>query len=98
MLEIPLRGGAANSDQTFSAELDGRLLDFELKYISYTGQPAWSMNIYQDGTPLVLGAMLEPGADVIDGYEAGIGHLVFTGAPVTLDNLGVANHLVWVAE
>lgn len=98
MIEIPLVGGAANSHQKFSAVLGNNLLDFELKYVSYTGVPAWSMNITRDGSPLVMGAMLEPGCDVIQGYRAKIGRLVFVGSPVTLDNLGIDNHLVWVSE
>lgn len=98
MIEIPLTGGAENSHQKFSVVLGTNLLDFELKFISYTGTPAWTMNIRRDGTPLVMGAMLEPGCDVISGYRAKIGRLVFVGSPVTLDNLGVDNQLVWVSE
>jgi len=56
------------------------------------------MNLFRDGSPLVRGAMLEPGCDVIANYRANIGLLVFVGDPVTLDNLGIANHLVWVTE
>jgi len=57
--------------------------------------PAWSMDISRKGVPLVYGAMLEPGSDVIDFYGAGIGRLIFVGDDVTLDNLGVDNHLIW---
>ena len=39
--------------------------------------------------------MLEPGADIIETYNAGIGKLYFHGADVTLDNLGKDNKLVW---
>lgn len=98
MQQITLAAGAANSHQRFSVGLGENLLDFELDFISYTGSPAWSMNIYQDGAPLVLGAMLEPGCDVIQNYRAGIGRLVFTGKSVTLDNLGIDNQLVWVED
>lgn len=98
MQEIPLSNGSANAHQEFSLQLGDNYLDFEINYISYTDTPAWTMNILRDGTPLVMGAMLVPGADVINGYRAGIGRFVFTGGEVTLDNLGVNNHLVWVSE
>ena len=95
---IPLAAGAANAHQEFTLQLGDSYLDFTLNYISYTDTPAWSMDVYRDGTPLVLGAMLEPGCDVIESYRAGIGRLVFTGKPVTLDNLGIDNQLVWVED
>lgn len=95
---IPLAAGAANAHQEFTLQLGDNYLDFSLNYISYTDTPAWSMDIYRDGTPLVLGAMLEPGCDVIESYRAGIGRLVFTGKPVTLDNLGIDNALTWVED
>lgn len=98
MQEIPLSNGSANAHQEFSLQLGDNYLDFEINYVSYTDTPAWTMNILRDGTPLVMGAMLIPGADVINGYRAGIGRFVFTGDEVTLDNLGVNNHLVWVSE
>lgn len=98
MQEIPLSNGSANAHQEFSLQLGGNYLDFEINYVSYTDTPAWTMNILRDGTPLVMGAMLVPGADVVNGYRADIGRFVFTGDEVTLDNLGVNNHLVWVSE
>lgn len=98
MTEIPLASGSANAHQQFSMELGENFLDFEVNYLTYIDKPAWTMNIYRDGTPLVLGAMLIPGADVIANYQADIGRLVFVGEEVTLDNLGIDNHLVWVSE
>ncbi|MGL4251054.1 MAG: phage baseplate plug family protein [Aeromonas sp.] len=98
MDELPIKGGAENSHQEFSFPLGDNFLDFTLDYVTYTDTPGWSMNIYRDGTPLVMGAMLVPGCDVIEGYRAQIGRLVFVGEEVTLDNLGVDNHLVWVAQ
>lgn len=98
MQTIPLSNGAINAHQRFSVQLAGSLLRFEINYVSYLDDPAWSMDIYRDGTPLVRGAMLEPGCDVIQHYGAGIGRLVFIGKEVTLDNLGVDNTLVWVNE
>lgn len=98
MQEIPLSNGSSNAHQEFTLQLGDNYLDFQINYISYTDTPAWSMNILRDGTPLVLGAMLVPGADVTGGYRAGIGRFVFVGDEVTLDNLGKDNHLVWVNE
>lgn len=98
MIEIPLSNGSANAHQRFNARVGDNNLSFEVDFISYTDTPAWSMNILQDGTPIVSGAMLVPGADVTSGYRAGIGRFVFVGDEPTVDNLGVDNHLVWVAE
>lgn len=98
MIEIPLSNGPANAHQQFNARVGDNLLTFQVNYISYTTKPAWSMNILQDGFVLVSGAMLVPGADVATGYRAGVGRFVFVGDEVTLDNLGINNHLVWVAE
>lgn len=98
MIEIPLANGSANAHQRFGVTLGDNYLNFEIDYLSYVDKPAWSMNILRDGTPLVSGAMLVPGADVISTYRAGIGRLVFVGSEITLNNLGVDNHLVWVSE
>lgn len=96
MLVIPLRPGVANAHQRFSVQLGENLIEFEVDFISYLDAPAWSMNLIRDGSRLVSGAMLEPGSDVIQSYRAGIGQMVFTGADVTLDNLGIDNNLVWI--
>ena len=98
MLAIPLTSGAANAHQRFSVQLGENLLSFEIDFVSYLDEPYWSMNIIRDGSMLVAGAMLEPGCDVIQGYRAGIGMLVFTGAEVTLNNLGIDNALTWVED
>ena len=98
MIEIPLSNGSVNAHQRFSLRLGDNYLDFEVNYLSYLDAPAWTMNITRDGTPLITGAMLVPGADVASNYRAGIGRFMFVGAEVTLDNLGVDNHLVWVSE
>ncbi len=98
MIEIPLSNGSANAHQRFGVTLGDNYLNFEIDYLSYLDTPGWSMNILRDGTYLVSGAMLVPGADVISTYRAGIGRLVFVGDEVTLNNLGIDNHLVWVTE
>ncbi|ACG60379.1 hypothetical protein phiPLPE_57 [Iodobacter phage PhiPLPE] len=96
MQEVPLQGGAVNAHQFFTLQLGRNLLDFTINYLTTLDAPAWSMDISRAKVPLVRGAMLEPGSDVIDLYNAGIGKLVFVGDDVTLDNLGSDNHLVWV--
>lgn len=98
MLTIPLSSGAANAHQRFSVQLDDNLIDFEIDYVSYLDSGYWSMTLRRDGSILAAGAMLEPGCDVIQSYQAGIGRLVFTGAEVTLDNLGIDNSLTWVSQ
>lgn len=96
MIGIPLRNGSANAHQRFAMLLGDNFLNFEVDFISYIDTPQWSINIYRDGTPLVLGAMLAPGADVIANFDAGIGSIVFVGDEPTIDNLGIANNLVWM--
>lgn len=95
MITIPLLSGSINAHQSFSMQLGNNFLDFELDFLSYLEYPAWSLSIYRDGSPLALGAMLEPGSDILKNYNARIGSFVFVGEMVTLDNLGVANSLVW---
>lgn len=97
MIQIPLVGGAANAHQIFSIQLGSNFLQFTLNYITEAG-PAWSLDIDREGVRLASGAMLEPGADIIQHYNAGIGRLFFIGDDVTLDNLGINNSLVWATE
>lgn len=94
MITIPLKSGATNAHQTFNQQLGDNFLEFTLNYITLFG-PAWSVDIRREGELLVAGAMLEPGADIIETYGAGIGKLYFLGAEVTIDNLGKDNTLVW---
>lgn len=98
MQEIPLSNGSANAHQQFSLQLGDNYLDFSVNYISYTDTPAWTLDISRDGTVLIAGAMLVPGAEVTTSYRQEIGSFVFVGDEVTLDNLGVNNHLVWVEQ
>jgi len=92
---IPLEGGSVNAHQTFSIQLGVNFLDFELNALQ-TGQ--WSMNIFQAGVPLALGAMLEPNCDIISAYDIDIGKLIFLGDDTTLDNLGQSNFLIYEAD
>lgn len=98
MTEIPLSAGAVNAHQQFNIQLGENLLDLRFNYITYLDIPAWSMDVYRDGSPLALGCMLVSGADVLASYGAGIGKMFFVGSEVTLDNLGIDNRLVWVTD
>ncbi|WP_289281571.1 MULTISPECIES: phage baseplate plug family protein [unclassified Methylophaga] len=95
MITIPLLAGSENAHQQFSMQLGNNYIDFVINYVSYLDLPAWTVDLYRDGTPLVYGAMLEPNANIIEGYQLGIGSLVFIGEEVTLDNLGIDNALIW---
>lgn len=94
MITIPLGNGAANAHQQFNFQLGDNYVQFVINYITESG-PAWSVDISKEGVSLINGAMLEPGAEITENYEAGIGSLYFVGAEVTLDNLGIDNQLVW---
>lgn len=96
MQTIPLAAGVDNAHQRFSVQLGENLIAFQVDFISYLDVPAWSMNLIRGGVTLASGVMLEPGSDVIQSYQAGIGQLVFTGKDVTLENLGIDNFLVWI--
>lgn len=97
MIQIPLIGGASNAHQVFSIQLGENFLTFELNYITLAG-PAWSLDISLAGQKIIAGAMLEPGAVITENYSSNIGRLAFVGDDVTLDNLGVSNSLVWIAD
>jgi hypothetical protein len=97
LITIPLKSGAANAHQQFQIILGDNFLQFTLNYITVAG-PSWSVDIDREGIRLISGAMLEPGAEITKNYETDIGRLVFVGDDVTLDNLGINNSLVWVAD
>ena len=69
MITLPLRKGAANAHYTFNIQLGENFLEFTLNYITLAG-PAWSVDIRRDDVLLAAGAMLEPGADILENYEA----------------------------
>lgn len=95
MITIPLKNGAENARQEFSATLGENLLDFSLKYLSYVGEPMWVLDVRNDGSPITLGKGLQPNGVINLGM---FGKLVFVGESATLDNLGVANQLIWAVE
>ena len=96
VMEIPIEGGAINAHHEFDVTLGDNFLTMQLNYLS-TDQ--WALDIYRDGSVLVAGAMLNVNADIIGawGLQDDIGVLTMTGVDVTLDNLGIENHLLWQA-
>ncbi len=94
---IPLSGGAENANQTFYAQLGEHEITFKLNFMSYVDSPYWNVDLLENGIPLVVGLNLVGGCDLLAPYHFGLGSLYFTGAEATLDNLGTANELVWVA-
>lgn len=99
MINISLLAGVQNAHQRFSQRVNGRLLDFQIDFVSYTPNPYWVMSVQIDGAPLADGIPLNVGADLLVNQNVGdFGKLVFVGEPATIDNLGIANKLVWVAQ
>lgn len=98
MKEILISGGAENAHQTFTANLGGKELTFRLDFMTYVENPAWNLDISMKGETLVCGLLLKCGVDLLKPYHLGIGKLVMVGDEPTLQNLGVQNSLVWIAE
>lgn len=94
--EIPLTGGSANSHQEFSVQLGARFLSCKLHYLTLSGQ--WSLDLYENETPLAVGLMLESNANLLEAYDLDIGSLYFVGDEATLDNIGIDNSLVWIDD
>lgn len=97
MKVIPLTGGLENAHQTFSANLGGRTISFELDYMGYIDHPAWNLTLSERGVVLVAGLLLVGGCDLLEPYCLGLGRLCVVGEEPTLDSLGTTNELIWVA-
>ena len=98
--EIPLTSGRVNAHQTFSIQLGDNFLDFRMDYKNSTGQ--WSIDISQNGLLLAAGAMPEPNANILEGWNLGdtIGQIKCVSpnnVDATLDNLGTEVQLLWYA-
>lgn len=95
---IPLVGGAINAHQLFEIQLGEVLAEFEIDYRTLT--ELWSVRINVEGVNLVNGAVLRPNVDIIQHWQLGdtLGQIVFVGDATTLDNLGIANSLIWVPQ
>lgn len=94
---IPLSGGSVSSDLTFRVQLGQNLLEIRQLYRTLLGD--WMISGSIDGVSVFDGVMLLVGDDLISTYNISttFGKLYFTGEPATIDNLGVANQLVWVS-
>lgn len=95
---LPVVGGLPNAHQTFSFVLGENELAFELDFLTYIEIPAWNLSIKKDDEYLVEGLLLKCGADLLEPYHLGIGRLFVIGDEPTLENLGVTNQLIWMAE
>ena len=93
---IPLTGGAVNAHHEFEVQLGDTLALFGLDWRTLT--ELWSLSITVAGVELVSGATLRTNVNVIEHWQLDdtLGQLIMVGEAVTLDNLGVANSLVWV--
>ena len=99
MINIPLEGTAVNGHQSFSMQLGENACDFELNW--NTQAEIWSMDISVEGVSKIRGMILLANCEISLMYNAGIGRFFFVntaGEDVTLNNLGVANQLVWEVE
>lgn len=99
MIGISLDSGVENAQQRFQQRINGWLMSFEVDFISYTKNPYWKINIYADGVLIGAGLPLFVGADLLANQNVGkYGRFIFVGDEPTLDNLGIANSLVWIPE
>lgn len=94
---LPLMGGAEYAHQEFSFLFGTREILFRLDWMPYIDNPAWNLNISEDGAEIINGLLLRGGCDLLSPYQLGLGRLILTGDEPTLDNLGINNALVWVA-
>ena len=95
---IPLNGGAKNAHQDFVVDIGNHEVTFRLDYCGYVDIPFWNLSMWERNEPIVEGLTLQTDADLLAPYQLGMGKLIMTGDTPTLDNLGVDNCLVWVAE
>lgn len=96
--EIPLQGGAEYAHQTFTVNIAEREITFKLDYCGYVDHPFWNLDLLENGVPLIEGLTIQGGCDLIAPYHLDLGKLFLVGDEPTLDNLGVANTLLWVSE
>ena len=97
MIGIPLKSGAQYADHTFVIQLGDNLVSFRQLYRTLLGQ--WMLSASIDDVPLFDGVMLEPFGNLTQAWniEQTFGALILMGESPTLDNIGIANTLVWVA-
>lgn len=91
--EIPLTPAPSS---IFEITLSGRLFRFQTKYNargSLDNRPYWTVDISENGAPVLLGIALVLGVDLLRQFNLGIGALVMadrtdTGTEADENNLG----------
>ncbi len=94
---IALSGGVDFAFQSIDVNLGGNAVTLRISYV--TSIAAWALDVYQSGVPLFAGAMLRASADILAPWNVreSFGAMTLIGSEPTLDNLGAANTLVWMA-
>lgn len=88
---IELTAGAAY--QRFFAELSGRLITFEIRWMTNYG--FFAVDIYEGDEAITLGRGLNPGTNLVAGLNTGLGAIHLEGNAPTIGNLGVSNRLLY---
>lgn len=98
MIEIPIKAGAKNAHSKVLQRLGDNLFEFHFNFLAYQDKPMWVMDIYIDGALVCAGVNLAVGGEITetDNLADDIGRFFFVGRDVTLDNVGIENHLVWL--
>lgn len=83
-------------NQTFTADLGGKVYDFHLVYKYLLD--AWVLSCSQNGTSIFDGVGVEVGVNIVGSLGiVGFGGLYLEGVDATRDNLGTHNKLIWVS-
>lgn len=88
---IPLPNG--ESIINFDAQIGDYQFGFRLYWIVDAGY--YRVSIKANGDDLVLGKGLHPGIDLLKNQNLNIGKIYLEGQTATIDNLGVANRLIY---
>ncbi|EMB4322236.1 hypothetical protein RJ492_001208 [Pluralibacter gergoviae] len=88
---IPLNSGFAY--QRFSVQLGNHFLKFRLEWL--TRFKYYTVDIYENDQPIVLGRALHPGVNLVAGLNTDIGIISLEGESPTVANLGKSNQLRW---
>lgn len=89
--EIPIAGGSPFI--SFNVQLEDLSAKIFLNW-SYNGG-FYRVDIHINGEPVVLGKGLNPNTDLLKTLKLGIGRLYLHGESATINNLGVANRLIY---
>ena len=91
---IPLRSGAPY--QRFSVQLSGRRITFELRWM--VQYEFFAVNLLEGSEAITLGRGLNPGVNIIEGLNTGLGAIFLSGEQPTIKNLGISNRLLYDDE